>query len=133
MLEIWWIIIGVVGLVILFRVLSPNRLQAAMKQARKTGEVAGIVAAIEEAPEKKHPNLWDQTIGTLWQEYHREAALTLMMAAAIRSEAPIVQYWLKRALEVEPELAQEIFTEDFLSDYFRPDVAAKCGRVGCCG
>ena len=133
MLEIWWIIIGVVGLVILFRVLSPSRLQAALKKARSSGEVAGIVAAIEEAPEKKHPNLWDQTIGTLWQEYHREAALALMMAAAIRSEAPIVQYWLKRALEVEPELCQEIFTEDFLSEYFRPDVAAKCGRTGCCG
>ncbi len=133
MLEFWWVIAAAIGLVVLFRVLSPSRLKAAMNKARKTGEVAGIVAAVEEEPEKKHPNLWDQTIGTLWQEYHREAALALMVAAALRSEAPIVQYWLKRAMEVEPQLAEETFSQEFLADHFRPDVAARCGRTGCCG
>jgi hypothetical protein len=133
MLDFWWVIAVVIGLVLLFRLISPSRLNSAMTQARKTGEVAGIVAAIEEAPEKKHPNLWDQSIGALWQEYHREAALALMVAAAIRSEAPIIQYWLKRAMEVEPQMAGEAFGEDFLATYFRPDVAARCGRTGCCG
>ena len=133
MLDYWWVIAAVIGLVVLFRLISPSRLNSAMKQARKSGEIAGVVAAIEEAPEKKHPNLWDQTIGTLWQEYHREAALALMVAAAIRSEAPIIQYWIKRAMEVEPQLAEEGFSQDFLATYFRPDVAARCGRTGCCG
>lgn len=132
MLEFWWLIVVVVGLVLLFRIMSPGRLAAAMDQARENAEIAGIVAAIEEQPEKKHPNLWDQSIGTLWQEYHREAALALMVAAAIRSDAPIVQYWLKQAMDVEPQLAEEYFSQEFLDEYFRPSVAARCGRAGCC-
>lgn len=131
--ELWWIVAALVAVVVTLRLLGPGRLRKAMDKARDTGEVAGIVAAIEEAPDKKHPNLWDQSIGTLWREYHREAALALMVAAATRSEAPIIQYWLKQALEVEPKLCQEHFTEEFLAEFFRPGVAAQCGRAGCCG
>lgn len=132
-MEIWWIVLAVVGMVVVFRLLGAGRLSSALDKARETGEVAGVVAAIEAEPEKKHPNLWDQAIGTLWEEYHREAAMALMIAAGRRTEAPIVQYWIKKAMEVEPEMADEQFTEEFLEEYFRPSVAAKCGRVSCCG
>ena len=133
MSEIWLIVLAVVGLALAWKVLTPTRLNSALEQARNTGEVAGIVAAIESAPEKKHPNMWDQSISRLWEEYHREAALDLMVAAARRSEAPVVQFWLKKAMEVEPEMAEQRFSDEFLEKYFRPAVAAKCGRVGCCG
>ena len=133
MWEIWWIALAVVGLVLAFRVLGTGKLNSGLDQARQTGEVAGIVAAIEGAPEKKHPNLWDQAIGTLWEEYHREAALDLMIAGARRTDVPIIQFWLKRAMEVEPEMVDEHFTDEFLDKYFQPAVAARCGRVGCCG
>lgn len=132
MIELWWIGVAVIGLVLAFRLLGPGKFAEGIDQARETGEVAGIVAAVEGKPEKKHPNLWDQAIGTLWQEYHREAALTLMVAAARRSDAPIVQFWLKKALDVEPELAEEQFSEEFLEEFYRPGVAASCGRVSCC-
>ncbi len=132
MLEFWWVAFAVVGLLLAIRLLGPGKFAQALEKARQTGEVAGIVAAVEAAPEKKHPNLWDQAISTLWQEYHREAALVLMVAAARRSDAPIVQFWLKKAMDVEPELVAEHFDEEFLEEYFRPEVAAKCGRVSCC-
>lgn len=133
MWEIWWIALAVVGVLVAIKMLGRGKLAEGLKQARTTGEIAGVVAAVEAAPEKKHPNMWDQSIGRLWEEYHREAALDLMVAAARRSEAPIVQFWLKKAMEVEPELADDHFSEDFLEEYFRPAVAARCGRVGCCG
>lgn len=132
MLNYWWIVAAVVALGALLVLRRPSRLEAGLDRARKTGEVAGVVAAIEELPEGRHPNLWDQTIGSLWQEYHRPAALSLMMAAAVRSEAPIIQYWLKQALEVEPALAEEVFGQEFVDQYFQPQVAASCGRAGCC-
>ncbi len=132
MLEFWWVIIAVVGVVLAIRLLGRGKMAEAMNKARQTGEVAGVVAVVEAAPEKKHPNMWDQAIGTLWQEYHREAALALMVAAARRSDAPVIQFWLKNAMEVEPELADQQFSDDFLEDYFRSDVASRCGRVSCC-
>ena len=135
MVEFWWLI-AVAAVVVclgLFRLLSPGQMGQALEKARRTGEVAGVVAIVEAAPEKKHPNLWDQSIGTLWQEYHRPAAIALIVAAARRSDAPVIQFWIKKALEVEPEIAVEIFTPEFLEEFFRPEVAARCGRVGCCG
>lgn len=133
MWEIWLIALAVVGLIVAFKMLGTGKMAAALDEARQSGEVAGIVAAIEDAPEKRHPNLWDQSISTLWEEYHREAAMDLMVAAARRSEAPIVQFWLKNAMEVEPQMAEERFSDEFLEQYFKPSVAAQCGRVGCCG
>lgn len=132
MLEYWWVVFAVMGLVLMVRLFSSKKLDQAMDTARETGEVAGIVAVIDAAAPKKQPNMWDQTIGALWQEYHRPAALALMVAAARRSDAPVIQFWLKNAMEVEPELAQEIFSEEFLETYFRADVASRCGRVSCC-
>ncbi len=131
--ELWWIVLAAVGVVIVFKMVGTGKMAAALDRARDTGEVAGIIAAIEAAPEKRHPNLWDQAISRLWEEYHREAALDLMIAAARRSDAPVVQFWLKKAMEVEPEMAEEQFDDEFLQTYFKPAVAARCGRVGCCG
>ena len=132
MFEFWWVIAAAATLALAYWILSPGKFRSAVEQAKRSGEVAGIVAAVEAEPEKKHPNLWDQSISTLWQEYHRETAVLLMVAAARRSDAPVVQFWLKKAMDVEPELATEHFTEEFLEEFFRPEVAAKCGRVSCC-
>lgn len=133
MFEWWWVFVAIGSMVVAFRFLGTQGINGALKEVRKTGEVSAVVAAVEAAPEKKHPNMWDQAIGTLWQEYRREEAMELMMEAAERSDAPVIQFWLKNAMEVEPELAEEVFSEEFLTEKFRPNVAAQCGRVGCCG
>ncbi len=132
MFEWLWIPVAAGGLAVAFVVMGNKKLDKALEKARTTGEVAGVVTVIEAAPEKKHPNMWDQSISTLWQEYHRQAAIALMIAAARRSDAPVIQFWLKKAMEVEPQLAAEQFTEEFLEEFFKPAVAARCGRVSCC-
>ena len=127
-----WLVIGViVTAAIILSSKSKGGLARSLVKARATGEVGGLVAAIEASPEASRATLWDQAIGALWADYAREAATHLIMAGAQRSEADILQYWIQRVMEVEPELAHEHFSEDFLAEYFRPQVAAGCGRCGC--
>lgn len=131
MTELWWIFLLIVAVMAALKFLGTNGLDRALKVVRANGSVAAVVTVIEEAPEGKRATMWDQAIGTLWREYRREEAFELMMEGAIRSEAPIVQYWLRNAMEVEPEMASLKFNQEFLETYFRPSVAAKCGRCGC--
>lgn len=133
MLNLWWTFLAISAVVVALRTLGSTGLDRALKQVRTTGEVAAVIAAVEGAPESKRATMWDQAIGSLWREYRRPEAIQLMIAGARRSDAPILQYWLQNAMDVEPELAEEFFTEEFLETYFRPLVAASCGRVGCCG
>ncbi|MBA2662654.1 MAG: hypothetical protein H0U74_10195 [Bradymonadaceae bacterium] len=136
MLQWWWIVIALATVAVAIRFVRPggaatNSLARALVQARATGEVAGLVIAIESSPLATRATLWDQTIGSLWGEYAREAATQLILEAAQRSDAAIVQYWMRRVIEVEPELAEEHFSEEFLAEHFRPEIAAACGRCGC--
>ena len=106
---------------------------ARLKRAKATGEVEGYVEFVMGQPEEKRANLWDQGITQLWRGYERVTAMKLMKAAAATSGAPVVQFWIRQALEIEPELAAAELGPEFLEEHFRPDVAARCGRVGCCG
>lgn len=110
---------------------TKNGLARGLVQARATGDVSGLVAAIQASPESSRPTLWDQAIGALWGEYAREAATSLIMAGAQRSDASILQYWIKQVMEVEPEIAEAYFDEEFLANHYHPQVAASCGRCGC--
>ncbi len=132
MMDLWWLFMGIAAFVILFQFLGPGRLSRGLKEARTSGEIAGLVSAIEEAKQKRHPNMWDQAIARLWEEYQRETAIDVIVAAARRCDAPVIQFWIKKAMEVEPELADEKFSDEFLETYFKPAVAARCGRVSCC-
>lgn len=132
MFNFWWILFVFGAVFYLLRRFGPYGLGKELDLAHRTGEIPALVATIEGAPPKIQPTLWDQAIGSLWNEYARETAIRLVMAAAERCEGDIVQYWIKKVIDVEPELAQDYFTEDFLLRYFRPDIASRCGRRGCC-
>ena len=131
MAGLWWIFLVITAVVVGLRMLGTGNLGRALKVVRANGNVGALVTVIEGAPEAKQATMWDQAIGTLWREYRREEAFELMKEGAMRSEAPIVQYWLQNAMEVEPEMAALSFDAEFLESYFRPSVAAKCGRCGC--
>jgi hypothetical protein len=132
---IWMgIILTVVVLALLAKsAMRTSGVAAGTAHARKTGELGALVAAIETTPYSEQATQWDQAIGELWQSYAREEATRLVMEAAERSDADIIQYWIRQVLEVEPEIASEHFTQEFLEEHFQPEVAAKCGRTGCCG
>ncbi len=129
-----WITLGtvVVGLVA-GTSLRPKGLSHAIKTARRTGDLSAIVGHIEHLPEAARPTTWDNAIGQLWRAYERETAARLVIEAGLRSDAEIVQYWIRQVMEVEPEIAMAVFTPEFLNSCFNPSVASSMGRCGSCG
>lgn len=121
-----------VGFVVAAKV-RPMTLQRALKPAREQGDITLVVQFIERKAKGSQTTAWDQALTALWNSYHREAAAELAMEAARRTDAPVVQYWLRQVLEVEPEIAQARFTAEFMLEHFDPEVAASCGRCGSCG
>jgi hypothetical protein len=103
------------------------------EHAVATGDLDSLIEHIEASPSGEHPTKWDQAIKALWQSYNRETAARLVIESAKRCDAPIIQYWIRQVLEVEPELAARHFSEEFLAQHFRPDVAARCGKSCGCG
>lgn len=131
-----WLGLAVAVIIALWMARTASRstgIGSRIAHAAETGELHLLVEAIEQIPEGERPTHWDQAIGRLWQEYARDTATRLVKAAAERSEADIIQYWIQRVHEVEPELAEEHFDEEFMERYFRPEVARQCGRSSCCG
>ena len=51
----------------------------------------------------------------------------------MRSDDEIIQYWIAQIVQVEAEIATEAFSPAFMAEFFRPEVAAQCGRCGSCG
>ncbi len=113
--------------------LRKSPIEQGIKTARDSGEVSQLVEAIVAKKARDEATEWDAAITKLWNTYHREAATKLVMAATEHSQADILQYWIQRIWEVEPEIAQAHYTKDFIDAHFKPEVAAKCGRKGCCG
>lgn len=131
------VVIGIVGIVMVLAVLRLLRGGAQVmnwtEHAAHTGDLQLLIEKIESNTDGDEGTAWDQAIGALWEAFHRETATRLVVEAATRSDAPILQYWIKRVLEVEPELAEAHFSQEFLARHFRPEVAAKCGRSCGCG
>ena len=132
-MSIW--IIGFIGVVAVLVVLRGFRTGGDVvnwsRHAAHSGDLHLLVRHIETSGSDT-ANAWDQAITNLWQSYHRETGARLVVEAAKRTDAPVVQYWIRRFQEVEPEIAGEHFSEEFLTAYYRRDVAAKCGRsCGC--
>lgn len=108
-------------------------LPSVVAKAQGAGDFSAVVAFIDAYPEAGQGTQWDQAIGQLWQAYAREDAARLIVEAAQRSEAPVVQYWIRQVLEIEPEIAEAHFSAEFMAEYFRPEVALACGKGCGCG
>ena len=130
-----WIGIAIGAIIVGFvlrSALSGTSVKAATDLARETGKLDLLIEAIESRPESEQATRWDRAIDSLWNSYAREEAARLTMEAAKRCESDALQYWMRQVLEVEPEIASEVFTPEFLNEHFDPEIAAKCGK-GCCG
>ena len=130
----WMVAVGcvaAVGLVATNGRKDPVRL--GMEHARDTGDVGPLAQAIAATPERGQGNQWDQAIGQLWRTYERDTAALLVIEAARACDHSIIQYWINQVMTVEPEIARERFTPEFLTEYYRPEIASQCGRCGCSG
>ncbi len=119
---------AILTVVMMFRSPSLNRLTA---QAASTGDVTALASAISEMEGTAREDAFNSATKQLWGGYHRAQACALITAMGDRlGDTKILQYWIKQALEVEPEEATQAFDEDFLLRIYRPAVAQQCGSFG---
>ncbi|NOZ00835.1 MAG: hypothetical protein GXP54_02975 [Deltaproteobacteria bacterium] len=123
-----YIIVGVAGLVVLWllakRGPSPY---AAAKKAAEIDSIQPIVQAAGPLQPRARSAFYDQAISTLWEGWQRQLAILMVKEyTTSHSEEKVCQFWLQRALEVEPAVAKEVFDDRFLEEYFRPEVAKAC-------
>jgi len=105
--------VGIAGLAA-WMMRPPDALKAAVAAARESGEVAPIVEAIKARGLADKPNVWHQTLDTLWNDYERELAARLVVEAGVFHSNDMLQSWIQRVIEVEPEIAMETFTRAFV-------------------
>lgn len=112
---------------------APKTLNQAIAFAKKTGDIAPLEAVISDTAAGQQVNAMNSAITRLWEGWERETSIRLMREVAqVVPDELIVQFWLRKALEVEPELATKHFSDTFLLAYYKPDVARRCGSGGCC-
>jgi hypothetical protein len=132
MSPIVWIAIaaGVIVLFLLSKVLMPS-LGKIVEQSVKQGSARPILEAISKMNAGARPSAYNRAIRRLWDGYQRPLATELVVELAKNhGSVNIAQYWIKQVMSVEPQMARQKFSKEFLRDHYQPDVAAKCGQIG---
>jgi hypothetical protein len=126
-----WVIIGaVLTAFFIWRMLIPN-LDKIVDQAVKLKDLGLIDQAIKKRSKNSRPTLYNHAVRRMWDSYQRPMAIDLVKSLAENfPDSNITQYWIKQILSVEPGMAKESFSKEFLSHYYKPEVAAQCGQVG---
>lgn len=115
------------------RAKRPPTMNKAVAVAMKTGSIDPIGEAVSALPAGQQVNAINSAITRLWEGWERETAIRMIREVTEHiPEELIVQFWLRRAMEVEPDLAAQYFSDTFLLAYYKPDVARRCGTGGCC-
>jgi len=124
-----WLIAALVA-VLLIAVLWPSRRARLIARARKTRDIAPLVALLDATTASQRATAYNTVVKQVWDAYDRPLAAELVRAMArVERDAFITQYWIRQILEVEPELAEQSFDEDFLHSYYQPAIAAQCDKV----
>lgn len=129
---IFWIalIVLVVVAAAAWKLMIPS-MNGVIAEAKDKGEVRPVVEQVERLRAAARPTAYNHAIRQLWDGYERELAVELVKELARRhSEAMISQYWIKQVMQVEPKLAGDRFSREFLEAYYQPEVASQCGPVG---
>lgn len=107
-------------------------LNRAIDIAMKTGDIDPVGEAVSAMPAGQQVNAINHSITRLWEGWERETAIRMIheVTPHIPDEL-ITQFWLRRSMEVEPEIAEHYYSEAFLLAYYKPEVASRCGTGGC--
>jgi len=97
----------------------------------RSKDITGVVSFLATHEGETRETLFNTATRTLWDGYERELATDLIkeVGSTIHT-ANIAQYWMKQALEVEPDIAQERFDPDWLGMFYNAEHAARCGKFG---
>jgi hypothetical protein len=128
-----WVLVGSVALVVLVVLCSrfAPSMASLVRRAANSGDLDPVLAALAKKRPAAQPTAFNHAIRLLWDMDERPLALELVKELATRnSQARIAQYWLREALTVEPAISREVFSRAFVTEHYRPEVAAQCGPVG---
>ena len=105
-------------------------LSRVLDRAVSDNSIAPVLEAVERVPEARRSMYFQQAIAGLWEGFHRKLAVELIREFVARhSDEKITQFWLKQAVEVEPLSARKVLDEEFLKQYYRPEIAQCCGKT----
>lgn len=125
------LILALAALAVVAWLLRPGQLGRAVDRAMKTRDLEPLAEIVRKKRGEERATAFNHAVRRLWDGYERElAAHFVTLMAPELSDVRIVQYWMKQILEVEPELARQRFADTFLEQFYRPDVAQKCGAFG---
>ena len=125
------IVFGAALAVALVVVLRTGALEKAIGVALDRGDLTQLRAVLGGMSPDQQPTAYNQAIARLWEKFERNLACELISdLAESHHETNIAQYWLNQVLVTEPTLARSRFDERFLAEFFRPEVAARCGKFG---
>ena len=127
-----WIAIAAAAIVLflLSKVFMPS-LDKVVGQAAKQNDTGPISEAIAKMNAGARPSAYNRAIRRLWDGYQRPLATELVVELAKNhGDSNIAQYWIRQVMTVEPQMAKEKFSQEFIREHYQPEVAAKCGQVG---
>jgi hypothetical protein len=126
-----WIFIGLMALAMVAAWRRRGGLDQVTAQTLASGDIGPLVAHIDQLPRGAQENAYNRAVVRIWDGYERPLAIAVIRAMAERlGETWIAQYWIRQALEVEPEAARDLLDERFLIEHYRPEVARQCGSFG---
>ena len=127
---IWSVLAGVIVVAVMART-TRSGLGGHVQAFLKDGDVGALIAHIETLTPDAQPTAYNTALNRIWGSYQRRRAAELVREMGSRvGEASIAQYWIRKTLEVEPEIAHEILDERWLADHYVPEVARQCGSFG---
>jgi hypothetical protein len=122
--------VSVLFIGLLFLALN-NPLEKAIQRTLKAENLDPLLEHLGRGNEPALPNMYHRAINRLWTSHERELAAGLVKVLAVtHPSAKISQYWLNQAITIEPAIARDNFSDDFLAQYFNPKVASQCGPAG---
>jgi len=127
-----YIVAAVIGFVVLLWMMNQGvSVARAVSEAVAAKDIAPITETAKNLPEQQRSQFFQEATTQLWDGWHRDLAAKVAKEFVIQHpEERICQYWLHKVMEVEPETAGEILDEDFLKNYYLPEVGAACGVKG---
>ena len=104
-----------------------SSLMKALEEATSRNDVTPLLEAAEQLSPTQRSVFFQQAVLHLWNNWHRPMAISLIEHFTRKHpDEKIVQYWLKQAMEIEPQLARESYDDRFLKNYYRPEIAKEC-------
>ena len=94
-------------------------------------DISPLMVAVAGLPIKRRPFFFQEAIEMLWNSWHRVLATELIKEfVTMHPDDKIGQYWVQQAMDIEPETAKGILDDNFITSYYRQEIAATCGPAG---